>query len=266
MTENSSYQLTDCNLQINNANEVTVNCSVKKQDWTKDAFSSTSYHDGKFTISKDRNGVVAYRTESTSPETREKQGAIAIESRIQKVISSYFSNNATIFEFLHSFIEQTYQALTFERISDIDVGIDQKFGEFPPNFQWLKGNIDKISLHGNKIDSTDVMKLGELGILMFGEIEADFKFDYSEAKGNCTIRYGFPNSDKRSNVEFEAKIIHLSLFPAFAHVSKEKVSRYLIQEFQKNKHQTFERFIDEGKANTQKRNSENQFEFDGENW
>lgn len=280
VTENLPYQLTKCTLQINNANEVIVNCSVKKQDWTKDAFSSTSHHDGKFTISKDRNGVVTYRTEATSPETRDllaklqnathslfqKQGVIAKESRIQKVISTHFSNNATIFEFLCSFIEQTYESLIFERISDIDVGIDQKFGEFPPTFQWLKGNIDKISLHGNRIQSTDVMKLGELGILVFGEIEADFKFDYLEAKGTCTIKYGFPNYEKRSNAEFEAKVIHLSLFPAYAHVSKDKVSRYLIQEFQKDKHQTFERFIDEGKANTQKRNSENQFEFDGEGW
>lgn len=280
VSENAPYELTDCSLQITSANEVTVNCSVKKQDWTRDAFSSTSYHDAKFTISKDKNGVVTYRTEATSPETKDlltkiqtathslfqQQGAIAKESKIQKVAYSYFSNNATIFEFLRSFIEQNNQVLFFERVSDIDVGIDQKSSSFPANFQWLKGNIDKISLHGNKIDSTDVMQLGELGLLIFGEIEADFKFDYSEAKGTCTIRYGFPNSEKRHNVEFEAKVIHISLYAAYAHVSKEKVSRFLVQEFQKYKHQTFERFIDEGKVNTQKRNSENQFEFDGDGW
>lgn len=281
VNENSPYQLTDCTLQINSANEITVNCSVKRQDWTKDAFSSTSFHDGKFTISKDPNGIVTYRTEATSPETKDlltklqsathtlfqQQGAIAPDSRIQKVVASYFSNNATIFEFLYSFVTQAYGILSFERISDIDVGIDQKFGEFPPNFQWLKGNIDKITLHGNKIHSTDMMKLGELGILVFGEVESDFKFDYLEAKGTCTIRYGFPGYyDKKNNIEFEAKVIHLNPFPAYAHVSKERISRQIIQEFQKNKHQLFERFIDEGKANTQKRNAENQFEFDGLGW
>lgn len=280
VTENSSYQLQDCSVQVISANEVTVNCSVKKQDWTKDAFSSMSVHDGKFTISKDKNGVVTYRTEATSSETRDlltkiqnathtlfqEEGAIAKDSKIQRVISSYFLNNAVIFEFLRSFIVQNHQVLSFERVSDIDVGIEQKSTNFPPNFLWLKGNIEKISLHGNKIDETDVMQLGDLGLLVFGEIEADFKFDYPEAKGSCTIRYGFPNSDKKTNVEFEAKVIYISLYPAYAHVAKEKVSRYLVQEFQKHKHQTFERFIDDGKANTQKRNVENQYEFDGYGW
>lgn len=280
VAENSSYQLQDCSVQIISANEVTVNCSVKKQDWTKDAFSSTSIHDGKFTIAKDKNGVVTYRTEATSSETRDlltrlqtathslfqEQGAISKASPIQRVISSYFSGNAAIFEFLRSFIEKNQQILSFERISDIDVAIDQKSANFPPNFLWLKGNIDKISLHGNKIDATDVMQLGELGLLVFGEIEADFKFDYPEAKGSCKIRYGFPNPDKRNNIEFEAKVIHVSLFPAFAHVAKEKVSRFLVQEFQKYKHETFEYFVAEGKADTQKRNIENQYEFDGYGW
>lgn len=280
VTENSSYQLQDCSVQIISADEVTVNCSIKKQDWTKDAFSSTSVHDGKFTIAKDKNGVVTYRTEATSPETRDllsklqtathslfqQQGSIAKDSTIQKVIWSYFSNNAAVFEFLRSFINQSQQVLSFERISDIDVGIDQKSMNFPPNFLWLKGNIDKISLHGNKIDATDVMQLGELGLLIFGEIEADFKFDYPEAKGSCTIRYGFPNSDKKPNVEFEAKVIHVSLYAAYAHVAKEKVSRFLVQEFQKNKHETFENFVDAGKADTKKRTSDNQYEFDGYGW
>jgi hypothetical protein len=132
---------------------------------------------------------------------------------------------------------------------------------------WLKGNIDKITLHGSRIDSTDVMKLGELGILVFGEIEADFKFDYPEAKGTCTIKYGFPNFDeKKGNVEFEAKIARMTLFSAFLHVSKEKVSKNVIQDFQKNKHQVFEQFVIDKKANSQKRNLENQFEFDGYGW
>ena len=156
--------------------------------------------------------------------------------------------------------------LSFERISDIDVAIDQKSANFPSNFLWLKGNIEKISLHGNKIDATDVMHLGDLGLLVFGEIEAEFKFDYPEAKGSCTIRYGFPNPDKRNNIEFEAKVIHVSLYPAYAHVAKEKVSRFLVQEFQKHKHETFEDFVGKGKADTQKRNIENQYEFDGYGW
>jgi hypothetical protein len=281
ITENSSYQLTDCGLQINDADEVTINFSIKKQDWTRDVFSSTSVHDGKLTISKDENKVVTYKAESTAPETKEllsklqsathsffqEQGAIAKDSTVQKVIANYFESNSYIFEFLRDFISQRYDTLTFERISDIDVGINQKFNNFPPNFMWLKGNIDKITLHGSRIDSTDVMKLGELGILVFGEIEADFKFDYPEAKGTCTIKYGFPNFDeKKGNVEFEAKIARMTLFSAFLHVSKEKVSKNVIQDFQKNKHQVFEQFVIDKKANSQKRNLENQFEFDGYGW
>ncbi len=281
ITENSPYQLTQCNLQINDANDVVINFTVKRQDWTKDAFSSVSHHDGKFTISKDHNGVVTYRSEATSSETKElliklqsatheffqRQGAIATDSPVQKVLALYFSSYASIFDFLNCFAQQTYNALTFERISDIDVGIDQKYGSFPPNFEWLKGNIDKITLHGNKIHTTDVMKLGEVGILIFGEIEADFKFDFAEAKGNCTIRYGFPGYyEGKSNVEFEAKVIRVAPYAAYAHIPKERISRQIVQEFQQNKHELFEQFIDAGKAIAQKRNAENQFEFDGLDW
>ncbi len=279
--ENSPYQLTECNLQINDADDVIVNFTVKRQDWTKDIFSSVSHHDGKFLISKDRNGIVTYRTEVTSPETKDlliklqnatheffqRQGAIATDAPIQKVLALYFLNNAVIFEFLCCFINQTYDGLTFERISDIDVGIDQKYGSFPPNFEWLKGNIDKISLHGNKIQATDVMNLGELGILIFGEIDAEFKFDFVDAKGTCIIRYGLPGYyEGKANVEFEAKVIRVAPYAAYAHVPKERISRQIIQEFQKNKHEIFEQFIEEGKAIAQKRNAEDQFEFDGLDW
>ena len=50
--ENAPYQLKDFAIEVNHPNEVVVNCSIKRQDWTKDIFSSTSYHDCKLTISK----------------------------------------------------------------------------------------------------------------------------------------------------------------------------------------------------------------------
>jgi hypothetical protein len=276
--ENSPYQLTDCKLQVNSSNEVVFNCSIKRQDWTKDAFSSTSFHECKLIISKDNNSnIVTYRTETTIPETKDlmnklqtsaqsyfkQQGAIAQESKIQKVLANYFVSNAVVFQFLYWFIEQSQNALCFERITDIDAGIDHKNGQFPDNFLWLKNNIDKMNLHGDRLQSTDIMKLGELGVLIFGEIEAEFKFSYQEAQGKCIIRYGFPDYYvKKRYVEFEAKVISLTLFPAYAHVSKERVNRYLIQEFQKNKHQVFEQFISQGKADTQKRDFNDQYEFD----
>lgn len=276
--ESSPYQLTDCKVQVNNQNEVVFNCSIKRQDWTKDAFSSTSFHDCRLVISKDSNSnIVTYRSETTVPETKDlmnklqnstqsffkQQGTVAPESKIQKVIANYFINNTVIFEFLHCFIQQNSNVLGFEKVTDIDVGIDHKNGQFPENFLWLRSNIDKINLHGERLQSTDIMRLGELGVLIFGEIEAEFQFAYSEAKGKCIIRYGFPDYYmKKRFVEFEAKVISLTLFPAYAHVSKERVNRFLIQEFQKNKHQIFEEFISQEKANTQKRNLENQYEFD----
>ena len=224
---------------------------------------------------------MTYRAETTTVETKDltnkiqnatedffkEQGTINKNTMMQRVLAKYFIDNSAIYEFLNFFVAQSYKILTFKKISDIDVGIDQKYGQFPENFLWLKDNIDVVSLHGNKIQSSDVMKLGELGILVFGEIEAEFGFEYSEAKGTCIIRYGFPSYyEKKGNTEFEAKVIKLNPFPAFTHVPKDRISRHLIQEFQRNKHQLFESFILNGKANTQKRNVENQFEFEGFGW
>jgi len=275
--EASSYELTQCAVQHGHANEVIVNCSIKRRDWTKDVFSQTTYHDCALSITREpESKIVTYHMETTAPETREfmnklqtaihekfqESGVVSQNTEIQKILANHFVNNQVRFEFLHHFIEQS-EILSFQKIVDIDVGIDRHFKEFPKQFRWLKGNIDTISLHGSRIHETDVMQLGKIGVFVFGEIEAEFKFEYPEAKGTCSIQYGFPKYyEKEKNIEFEAKIgSKLILHPNYAHVSKKVVGNFLLKHFQKNKHKLFEQFKAENKVDARKRNFENQYEF-----
>ena len=102
-------------------------------------------------------------------------------------------------------------------------------------------------------------------MLVFGDIDAEFEFDYKDAKGLCIIRYGFPDySEEKISVEFEVKISdnELKLHPNFAHVSKENVKRFLLKEFQQNKHSLFDKFKAENRVDTRKRNIHDQYEFE----
>jgi hypothetical protein len=275
VSDNSAYQLTHCDVNLIHPDEVVVSCSIERHDWTKDAFSSTSYHNCKFSISKEPNSnVLVYRTETTAPETKDlinklqkathnyfrEHGAIPKDSPIQRILSNYFVTNGAIFEFIYAFLNPVTDALTFQKVIDIDAGVDHSFGTFPENFQWLKNNIDKINLHGTNLHMTDIMSLGEMGALIFGEIEAEFAFDYSDAKGVCTIKYGFPGYyEKNIGTEFEAKILSLRLHVDHVHVAKERVTKFLLQEFQRHKHSLFEEFKQDQKVNTRLRR-DNQLE------
>ena len=112
------------------------------------------------------------------------------------------------------------------------------------------------------MQETEILQLAKTGIFIFGEIDAEFKFEYHAAKGTCIVSYGFPNSfEKSTPVEFEAKISRLELHSDYSHVAKDNVKRFILQEFQKNKYLFFEKLKKQGKVDTGKRNI-NQYELD----
>jgi hypothetical protein len=276
--EHSPYKLTQCDTKHTDPNEVIISCSIKRYDWKKDVFSQTSYHDCTLTIIKEpESDALIYRTETTATETKDfmnklkeaihhhfqSEGVIAQNTPMQRILANYFVSNKTCFEFLQHFIEKT-GVISFRKIVNIDVGIDHHSKEFPKEFEWLKENVDVINLHGDRIHETDVMMLGKIGVLEFGEIETAFGFAYPDAKGTCVIKYGFPKSynKREKSVEFEAKVISLTLHPDYAHVAKNPVQNFLLKQFQKEKHKTFEKFKDEKKVDTRPRNSVDQCEFE----
>lgn len=280
--ENLPYRLANCSVQTVTSDQVVVDCSIERQDWTKDAFSSTTYHDCSFSITKDpESNIVTYHTETTAPETKDlmskvqkafhshfrQQGAISKDTPVQKILAHHFFTNEARFEFLHTFVEQGYEFLSFEKITDIGAGIDHGFPNFPKNFSWLRNNIDSIDVRGEGVHLTEIVKLGRMGILILGEIEAEFQFQYSDAKGTCSIRYGFPDYYlKKSSMEFEAKVVNLTFHPDYSDASKKRVGKFLLHHFQNSKHNLFEQFIAGEKANAQKKNMENQYQFEGEGW
>lgn len=279
--ESSSYQLTKCKLQNVHSDEVVINLAIERQDWTKDTFSNTTYHDCRLSISREASSnIVTFHSETTVPETKElvdkvqkaihshfiQEGVVLQGTPIQKILAEYFVSNQAIFEFLRIFINQVDTPLSFRKVVDIDAGINSNSRDFPENFSWLKeGNIDKVNLHGSKIHQTDVMKLGKIGILEFGEIEAEFQFEYQGIKGVCIIKYGFPEYYAKTTSEFEVKVASLQLYSAYQKIPRDQIRRFLLQQFQKDKHKVFEQFKTENKINTQKQ-SEGQYAFEGEGW
>jgi 1,2-phenylacetyl-CoA epoxidase PaaB subunit len=258
LEDDSSYKLINCVLHRDTeGNEVVIKCNIERTDWKKDVLSYKTYHDCKLSITKKDNAVF-YSAETTVPETKkfiskfqdaihsyfQKQEVVSNDIPMQRILTDKFRDNKEIFNFLDIFTKQNSNILSFQKIVDIHAGIDHNIPNFPENFKWLK-DVDKINLHG-KLNTTDIMDLSKKGILVFGEIEAEFKFDstkVNKAKGMCTIKYGFPKFyEKRKSVEFEAKIGDLNLHIDFSDISKNRVEVFLLKEFQKDKHQIFDKF------------------------
>jgi len=262
LEDDPSYKLCDCIQHSNReGNEVVIKFVIERIDWRKDVLSYKTHHDCKLSITK-KDNVVIYSAETTVLETKkfiskfqdtihsyfQEQGVVSNDIPMQRILTDKFRDNKEIFNFLHIFTKQNSNILPFQKIVDIDAGIDHDIPNFPENFKWLK-DVDKINLHG-KLNTTDIMNLSKEGVLIFGEIEAEFKFDFSleteaeiKAKGICTIKYGFPKFyEKEKSIEFEAKIGDLELHIDFSDVSKNRVEVFLLKEFQKDKHKIFERF------------------------
>ncbi len=275
--ENSSYSIHSLNMINHGLNQIVIEGEIRRNDWTKDIFSITTTHPWKLIIEKiDGENIIEYAVETTAPETKElvnkvqklvhktfqAKNVINKGRDIQKIIATHFIKNEYLFEYLFSFAEKAYPSLVFKRIVDIEIGLDDK-RRFPETFKWLKGNIGELkltALQDKKLEETDIIELGKLGVLVFGEIEAEFGFDYVEAKGVCVIQFGFPKFyAKRKHIEFETKISKINLGKNSSHVSKVKVKRFLLKEFQREKHKTFEKFKKDNKVNVEPKDTDRQF-------
>jgi hypothetical protein len=275
--EDSPYSVKNYNITYLSNDKILVEGEIERRDWTKDVFSITSLHPWKFTIEKAAaSNIVEYIAETTVPETKhltnqfqarihqQFQLSKTVDSTktIQRIVATHFKGNQFIFEFLFKFTKLRFASLKFQRIIDIETGIDNRLN-FPDNFKWLKGNIGELKLtavHGKKLEETDIIEIGKLGILVFGEIDAEFNFAYQDVKGKCVIQYGFPKFyDKRNHIEFETKIQRIDLNHECSHVSKEAVKRHLLAEFQKDKHLVFEGFRNMGKVDPDPKDEANQY-------
>lgn len=265
--QSSAYQITNCK-PIIESNKIIIEGQIKRNDWTKEVFSNTTFHTWRISIERDeKTGVVEFRSESTTPETKQlldriqsnaykrmqQSDAVSRGKNIQKIISNAFISNAYKFEYLREFLKNN-EFLKFKKVVNISAGVDSTV-HFPDKFSWLRGKIELISLKGSEIQETDAMSMGELGLLLLGDIDALFSFSFkdknsdTDISGTCVIRYGFPKSTvKKKDSEFEVKILDLKLDSQCVHISKEQIKRTIIGTFQKLKHLIFEKYKASGKA------------------
>ncbi|MCD8411824.1 hypothetical protein [Tenacibaculum finnmarkense] len=277
LPDDSTYQINSLNIRFDHkSNQILIEGEIKRNDWTKDVFSMTTLHPWKLIIEKTKeNNIIEYTIESTVKETKvlvnkiqdlvhRKLQLINVlkDKKIQKILSTDFKNSKYVFEYLFSFTQSEYSSIKFNRIVDMEIGINEK-GIFPSKFKWLKGNIGKIKLtafQGKNIEQTDIISLGKSGILIFGEMEAEYQFNYADAKGICFIQFGFPKYYvKQKSIEFQTKISKIELEKEFSHISRIKLKRDILKEFQREKHNLFEQFKKEEKVDVSDKDLKGQY-------
>lgn len=258
--DNDEFCIQDCNCSVQSADEFSIEVIIKRRDWKKDALSNTNYHNCSVTIRREGD-LLKIETERTVAESKrlveslrkgifehlKKEGCLNNSTNLRRIMSDSFVSNEQVFVYLISFLEFGFQHLTYDRMLNVLAGIDSK-KKFPENLDWVKRDIEEISMSGSNIKNTDLIKAGEAGALMFGEIEAEYSFSYVSASGKCVIRYGFPRhfSGKRKfkNVEFEAKVIKVVRETIFdTSTNDSSLERAILVEFQSQKYILHDRLI-----------------------
>jgi len=233
--------------------------TARRTDWKKDALTQTSEHPFRMVVSRDdATNSLNYNCQSSIPETKRMMSAIqrnihrelvganvVREEEVLKVITRHFKKDADIFSFLMEFTKSTGGSLEFVRLENIQAGLTKKRIKCPEQFAWLGEQVDVISLHGTNLESSDIIGLGKIGILVFGEVVAYFQFNIDSIVGSCVVRYGFPNyfSHGKQTTEFEVRIQSLTLASGFESVSREKLRADITAYFMNLKSSVFDRYI-----------------------
>jgi hypothetical protein len=255
--ENDAFCIESHQYKIEGESKISMDFTIRRKDWKKDALTNTNYHSCNITIEKTDN-FLEIKTERTVSETKTlvenlrksildyltKSGSINKESGVRQIMSDSFNSNESAFSYLISFLDYPFQHLVFERMLNVSAGIDSE-KSFPDNLDWIRRDVAEISMFGSNIKDTDLIKAGESGALLFGEIEAEFTFSYPSASGTCVIRYGFARhfsgKKKSKRVEFEAKITKLNIKNTLDEKpNSSSLSRSILIEFQGHKYSSIE--------------------------
>ncbi len=212
-------------------------------------------------ISKDEeNNCLNYNCQSSIPETKNMLSAVqrsvhrelanlkvVREEEVLKVITRHFKKEADIFRFLMEFTHASGTPLEFLRIENIQAGLTKKRVPCPDKFKWLEDQVDEITLRGTNLESSDIIELGKLGILVFGEFDACYQFDVDSVTGTCVVKYGFPSFFNHGKLatEFEARIQNVTPNAGFEGVSREKLRADITAYFMAWKSTIFDRYINE---------------------
>lgn len=207
---------------VSRRNELEIQYTIKKEDYSKDWIERELQFSGGIVISK-RDGELILELEKThtSKETDRinnifaksltshwKKQNIVKEETPRSIRFNDFSNEERI-KFFLQLTGASSAALKFDELSDVEIVRDESAGALPndPGINWMEGKVKTIRISGEKLDQLGLItntKFHQFCLLV--KMSASYEFQSGATKGKCTVIFSFgrKSASERdfSNTEF----------------------------------------------------------------
>jgi len=191
----------------NDPNQIELNFSVERYDYTQSWNKNTAQFEGKVKIKKEGDSLdINISLSHTSEETKEvankiardvisnlkNSGQIKSEEKVKKIRFSDFSNENRI-NFLQELSQkQLNNELYFKDTKDIGFSPDPSF-DFPQEISWMQEKVSNLEIHGKELHSTFFIRNKALHKnIQMHRIEASYSFGFIDYSGTCIISFEFP--------------------------------------------------------------------------
>lgn len=235
-------------------NQVALEYTLERKNKTKDWTSAISHHQGKiiFSLNEDKSRL-QINMEYTATETQDankkivkfiekslkQKNVIKNDQHIRKIKYCSFTNEQRI-KFLLS-LHGEDDVFVFKDVTNIEFGPEEG-AQLPDEIKWMQDKVSNMIMKGNHLHAMKFIAEEKFHkSLILEEIEAKYEFEYSAAKGTCSIVYGFPDYIKSSDreTEFETRMSSLKLANQ---ANKKKVEDKLMDMFMAISFKKFQQF------------------------
>lgn len=237
-------------------NELELNYSMVRDDFTKDWVRPQSRHSGKIVIVKDeKSNEIKICNEYSSKETDEINKKIIadyikfmkdkkeVEDKLETISSDQFTNRERFNFLLQLATSNEDDSLKFNEIRDVEIGPDPKNPSKNPD-SIIQENIKKIIINGTGLENNALLTTDkEKDNLLLRSIEVAYNFTCNGIEGVCTLQYGFMNFFRNQNTsnEFQVALRHLK----YQSGNKAILNKFVLDSFENLKRVKYEEFKSE---------------------
>ncbi len=239
-------------MEEKNSDFISLEFKCETENYSKTWFRAKSEFVGKISLEKikTRDNEVQLQIIHTSPETTEisnkvvkhlenhfkRENFMNPKNLIEKIEFKDFTNEQRIYFFLA--FTRGSDSLDFNKVLHIDIGPDAT-ENLPENINWMElGKVKDLSINGDVIHEIPFIKdIKMRKYIELCEMDILYNFAFSNAEGNCRIKFGFPKYflKRISSIEFVSDVTSINLKPEFKGGSKVQVGRRIMKEFDKLK-------------------------------
>ncbi len=241
-------------------NKASIHFEIERTDLNKSWYESSNIFNGQIEIEKSNDSQLILVKSYTSNESDliatviqqktvqhlKSQNIISAGKELTRVLFGDFTNEDRIVFFYRLSSNMNSSTFEFKDIINVEITPDED-SNLPGEIHWMKKKTE-LKFKGSEIHETFFVRDKKFHKhLKFWEMESSFKFDYLNYSGHCNVTFSFKDFLKKGNeAEFE---INLSSFRIndssnFTPKEKTKLRRKLLDLFDKQKEETYSRFLE----------------------